>query len=441
MKMMLDFKKNVLAKIHSETFTRRIGSVDEFVGNIVESAGPDVFLGEICEIYSHNAPGIVKAEVVGFKNGRVQMIPFGNIRGIHVGSEVLATSETVKVPVGEGLLGKIIDPFGKLLTDNRLVETDQASSIFAESENPLIRPVIKDKLKTSIKIMDSMLPIGKGQKVGIFSGSGIGKSTLLGMLAGNMSSDVNVIALIGERGREVREFIDEILGTEGQKRSILVVAKSDDSALARAHAAFTATTIAEYFANSGKDVLLMMDSLTRFAMAQREIGLSIGEPPTSRGYTPSVFSALPKMIERAGTFKSGGSITGIYTVLVEGDDINDPISDYARATLDGHIILSRTLANNGIYPAIDLMNSKSRLINNLHSKEQYEIVKKVLEIYSEYNEYKDMISIGAYKKGTNPQLDKTIEQYHLIKDYFKQDTNKHADEAYAVFDDLMSFIK
>ena len=220
-----------------------------------------------------------------------------------------------------------------------------------------------------------------------------------------------------------------------------MVAKSDDSALARAHAALTATTIAEYFANSGKDVLLMMDSLTRFAMAQREIGLSVGEPPTSRGYTPSVFTALPKMIERAGTFKSGGSITGIYTVLVEGDDINDPISDYARATLDGHIILSRTLANNGIYPAIDLMNSKSRLINNLHNKEQYEIVKKVLEIYSEYNEYKDMISIGAYKKGTNQQLDKTIEQYHLIKDYFKQDTTKRADETYAVFDDLISFIK
>ena len=439
--MILDFKRSVLTRLQAEPFTRTIGSVDEFVGNIVESSGPDVFLGEICEIYSHNTPGTVKAEVVGFKNGRVQMIPFGNIRGIHVGSEVLATSETVKVPVGDELLGKIIDPFGRLLVENRLVITDLVSSIFTESENPLTRPVIKDKLNTSIKIMDSMLPIGKGQKIGIFSGSGVGKSTLLGMLAGNMSSDVNVIALIGERGREVREFVDEILGPEGQKRSIVVVAKSDDSALARAHAAFTATTIAEYFANKGKDVLLMMDSLTRYAIAQREIGLSVGEPPTSRGYTPSVFTILPKLIERAGTFKNGGSITGIYTVLVEGDDINDPISDYARATLDGHIILSRTLANNGIYPAIDLLNSKSRLINRLHNPEQHAIVDKVLAIYSEYNEYKDMISIGAYKKGTNQSLDKTVEHYHLLKDYFKQNTIKTPDDTYSVFEDLQALMK
>lgn len=411
-------KKAINTRLNSETFIRKIGSVEQFLGNIVESKGPDVFLGEVCEIYS-NTSLPVKAEVVGFKNGRVQLIPFGNLRGIQVGSTVIPTNHMLKVPVGQQLLGKIIDPFGNSLTEDML-DYQQSLPLFSESDNPLYRPKVTDKLNTGIKIIDSMLPIGKGQKIGIFAGSGVGKSSLLGMLANNLTCDINVIALIGERSREVVEFTYEILGAEGIKKSVIIVAKSDDSALARAHAAFTATTIAEYFAEAGDDVILMMDSLTRFAMAQREVGLSVGEPPTSRGYTPSVFANLPKIIERAGTFKSGGTITGLYTVLVEGDDINDPISDYARATLDGHYVLSRDLSNMGIYPSIDLLSSKSRLINQLHTKEQSDLTNKVLSIYSTYHEYKDMISIGAYKKGANPTLDDIISKYHKLVNIFKQ---------------------
>ncbi len=437
--MIADLKLSIESKLRSESFIRKIGLVEQFLGNIVESNGPDVFLGEICKIYSNTSPSSVKAEVVGFRNGRVQLIPFGDIRGIQVGSEVIATNQILKVPVGTDMLGKIIDPFGNSLNHNVTVNFDEYLSLHNESENPLIRPKITKILSTGIRIIDSMLPIGKGQKIGIFAGSGVGKSNLLGMLARNMSCDVTVIALIGERGREVLEFIDDILGEDGLKKSVLIVAKSDDSALARAHAAFTATTIAEYFANSGKDVLLMMDSLTRYAMAQREIGLSVGEPPTSRGYTPSVFTTLPKLIERAGTFESGGSITGIYTVLVEGDDLNDPISDYARATLDGHYVLSRKLSNNGIYPAIDLLSSKSRLIDKLHNASQLEMVYKVLAIYGEYYEYKDMISIGAYKKGTNKQLDITIEQYNLLSKLFKQ-SNTEMSESIHIFDELKKIV-
>ena len=419
--MLAKLKSSIELRLKDEPFIRRIGLVEQFLGNIVESNGPDVFLGEICNIHSNKSFVSVKAEVVGFKNGRVQLIPFGNIRGIKVGSEVVATNQLLKVPVGIEMLGKIIDPFGVSLNRNVAVNNSEYLPLHTLSENPLIRPKITQKISTGMNVIDSMLPIGKGQKIGIFAGSGVGKSTLLGMLAKNMSCDVNVIALIGERGREVLEFVDDILGEDGLKKSVLVVAKSDDSALARAHAAFTATTIAEYFADIlGKDVLLMMDSLTRYAMAQREIGLSVGEPPTSRGYTPSVFTTLPKLVERAGTFESGGSITGIYTVLVEGDDLNDPISDYARATLDGHYVLSRKMSNNGIYPSIDLLNSKSRLINVLHNKNEIEIINKTLSIYSKYEEYKDMISIGAYKQGSNPELDEIIRKYKLLVRFFTQ---------------------
>lgn len=438
--MLANLKSAIDLKLSDETFVRRIGLVENFLGNVVESNGPDVYLGEICEIHSNISFNSVKAEVVGFKNGRVQLIPFGNIQGIQVGSEVVAKNQMLKVPVGIDMLGKIIDPFGNSLKKNVSINNNEYHQLHNVSQNPLIRPKISKKLSTGVHVIDSMLPIGKGQKVGIFAGSGVGKSTLLGTLAKNMSCDVNVIALIGERGREVLEFVNDILGEEGLKKSVLVVAKSDDSALARAHAAFTATTIAEYFADTlGKDVLLMMDSLTRYAMAQREIGLSVGEPPTSRGYTPSVFTTLPKLIERAGTFESGGSITGIYTVLVEGDDLNDPISDYARATLDGHFVLSRQMSNNGIYPSLDLLNSKSRLITNLHSVEQRQIVNKVLSIYSEYNEYKDMISIGAYKKGENIQLDKTIYRYNLLVELFKQDLSD-SNNAIDIFVELNKII-
>lgn len=438
--MLAELKTSIESKLKAEPFIRRIGLVEQFLGNIVESNGPDVYLGEVCDIHSKKSFNKVKAEVVGFKNGRVQLIPFGNIRGIQVGSEVVATNQMLKIPVGMDLLGKIIDPFGNSLSRDTILNCTEYLSLHCESENPLIRPKITNKIQTGLKIIDSMLPVGMGQKVGIFAGSGVGKSTLLGMFAKNVSCDVNVIALIGERGREVLEFVDDILGEEGLKKSVLVVAKSDDSALARAHAAFTATTIAEYFAGTlGKSVLLMMDSLTRYAMAQREIGLAVGEPPTSRGYTPSVFTNLPKLIERAGTFESGGSITGIYTVLVEGDDLNDPISDYARATLDGHYVLSRKLSNNAIYPSIDLLSSKSRLIGNLHNSNELEIVSRILSIYSKYEEYKDMISIGAYKPGSNKELDETIRKYHLLVSFFKQN-NEAESISVDVFNELKNIV-
>ncbi len=417
-------KEKFINDVESANFVRRIGHVDQFIGGLVESIGPDVFLGEVCEIHSKLNASIVKAEVVGFKAGLVQLIPYGDLRGIQIGSEVVATGKTIKISVGDDLLGKVVDAFGNVISSKYRVSSKQEVSIFNKSENLLLRPKITTQLETQIKIIDSLLAIGKGQKLGIFSGSGVGKSTLLGMLAKNVKSDVNVIALVGERSREVVEFIDEILGDEGLKKSIVVVATSEESALSRTHAAFTASAIAEYFSKAGKDVLFLMDSVTRLAMAQREIGLLVGEPPTAKGYTPSVFSILPKLIERAGNSSSGGSITGLYTVLVEGDDLNEPISDYVRATLDGHIVLSRKLSNAGNYPAIDLLNSKSRLADKLLTDDQKELCTKVLEIYSMYHEYKDMINIGAYKHGTNPVLDVAIKKYTLLNGFFKQGTSE-----------------
>lgn len=418
-------KQKIIREIENTDYVRRIGHVNQFLGGIIESIGPDVFLGEVCEIHSKTGMSMVKAEVVGFRSGKVQLIPFGNLRGVQVGSEVVSTGTTIKIPVGDELLGNVIDAFGSPLTSFDKLVTNESASIFDNSENPLLRPKISQRLETGVKILDSLLPIGKGQKLGIFAGSGVGKSSLLGMLAKNVASDVNVIALVGERGREVVEFIEDILGEEGLKKSVLVVATSEQSALARAHAAFSATAIAEYFCNKGKDVLLMMDSLTRLAMAQREIGLLIGEPPTSRGYTPSVFTTLPRLIERAGTSSTGGSITGLYTVLVEGDDLSDPIADYARATLDGHIVLSRELSNSGVYPAIDVLHSKSRLADNILNELENQTSKKIVDIFSQYYEYKDMISIGAYKTGTNPSLDNAIKKHNTLKEFYRQNINEH----------------
>lgn len=418
-----EFKYNVISAVNETAFERQIGNVTQYVGNVVESNGPEVYLGELCEIHSINNYEKVKAEVVGFKNRSVQLIPYGNLHGIQIGSDVIGTGKSIEIPVGNEILGKIIDPFGNELKDQSFVQATSKRTIFGEPENPLIRPKLRERLETNIKFIDRILPIAKGQKLGIFSGSGVGKSTLLGMLARNVKSDVNIIALIGERGREVVEFIEDILGEEGLKKSVLVVATSEQSPLTRSHAAYTATTIAEYFAQQGNDVLLMMDSLSRYAMAQREIGLSIGEPPTTKGYTPSVFTQLPKLIERAGTFACGGSITGLYTILTESDDMNDPIADYARATLDGHIVLSRNIANSGVYPAIDIKHSKSRLIDKVLSRDEISTVMEVLRIYSQYEQYKDMINIGAYKHGQNPELDFVIKTHAKLQEYFSQNAN------------------
>ncbi|HLQ26897.1 MAG TPA: FliI/YscN family ATPase [Acidiferrobacterales bacterium] len=412
--------KHYLSAVRKSEFIRRTGKVSQFFGLVVESIGPDVFLGELCEIYSRPQIAPIVAEVVGLKDSKILLMPYGELRGISLGNEVIATGRSGQVPVGEALLGRVVDAFCRPLDGKPLPLLETYYPLYPEPLNPLARTRITEVLETSVRSIDSLLTLGRGQRVGIFSGSGVGKSTLLGMIARNMNADVNVIALVGERGREVRDFIEENLGHEGLKRSVIVVATSDQPALARSHAALTATAIAEYFRDQGQDVVLTMDSVTRFAMAQREIGLSIGEPPTSRGYTPSVFAALSKLLERGGTSNSGGSITAFYTVLVEGDDINDPISDSIRAILDGHIILSRDLASQGHYPAIDILNSTSRLLPDLVEDTELRLVQKAITCLSTYVKSKDMVEIGAYRAGTNPNLDAAIKLMPEMDKFLRQ---------------------
>lgn len=404
---MIELKRYVAA-VRSAELARRSGRVSQFFGLVVESVGPDAFLGEVCEIYSRSQRQPISAEVVGLKDGKVLLMPFGDLRGIAAGSEVTATGRPVGIPIGEGLLGRVVDAFGRPL-DGKPLQGVTAQSYFRfEPHNPLARSRIREVMETGVRCIDCLLTLGKGQRVGIFSGSGVGKSTLLGMIARNVKSDVNVIALIGERGREVLEFIERNLGAEGLRRSVVVVATSDQPALTRCRAAYSASAIAEYFRDRGKDVLLIMDSMTRFAMAQREIGLSIGEPPTARGYTPSVFAALPRLLERAGTAEGKGATTAIYTVLVEGDDLNDPIADGMRATLDGHIVLSRELANHGHYPAIDLLNSTSRLLPDIVEGPERELAQKAVAMISVHAKSRDLIDVGAYRAGGNPELDAAL---------------------------------
>jgi flagellum-specific ATP synthase len=400
--------KRYVSAVRSADLIRRSGNITQFFGLVAESAGPDAFLGEVCEIYTRSQRQPIAAEVVGLRDGKVLLMPFGDLRGIAAGSEVIATGRPLAVPIGEGLLGRIVDAFGRPLDGKPLHGPSRASYLRLEPHNPLSRSRIRNVMETGVRCIDCLLTLGKGQRVGIFSGSGVGKSTLLGMIARNVRSDVNVIALIGERGREVLEFIERNLGAEGLRRSVVVVATSDQPALTRCRAAYTASAIAEHFRDRGRDVLLIMDSITRFAMAQREIGLSVGEPPTARGYTPSVFAALPRMLERAGTAEGKGATTAIYTVLVEGDDINDPIADSMRAILDGHIVLSRELANHGHFPAIDLLNSSSRLLVDIVSPEERELVLKATAALSVAAKSRDLIDVGAYRAGSNPELDAAL---------------------------------
>lgn len=394
--------------INATNFTRTTGRVNQFFGLVVEASGPEVFVGERCEIFSSNNTTPVSAEVVGIRGDNVLLMPYGHLRGIKVGSEVVASGKPVEVPVGNSMLGRVIDAFGEPLDDKGAIETVEARSVYPETINPLKRPRIESVLETGLKSIDSLLTIGRGQRIGIFAGSGVGKSTLLGMIAKNMDADVNIIALVGERGREVVDFIEKNLGEEGLARSVIVVATSDQPALVRSHAAHSATAIAEFFRDQGKDVVLVMDSITRFAMAQREIGISIGEPPTARGYTPSVFAMLPRLLERGGTSNSGGSITAFYTVLVEGDDFNEPISDSIRSILDGGIVLTRELVNQRHFPAIDILQSNSRLLQELVNETEVEDIAKLIHLLDIYNTSKDMIDIGAYKTGVNTELDKAI---------------------------------
>lgn len=418
MKFDLDHS-NLCRGIRMNSFYKTYGKIEQIVGMTVEASGINCNIGDVCKISVKPGKKYVTAEVVGFKDGKVMLMPYSDMDGIGYGSFVENSGEKLMINVSNSLIGRTVDALGEPLDGKEALSGGTLYSINGMRSNPLERPPIAKPLEFGVKAIDGMLTIGKGQRMGIFAGSGVGKSTLMGMIARNIKADVNVIALVGERGREVMEFIDRDLGPEGVKRSVLVVATSDQPALMRSKCALTATTIAEYFKDQGKDVLLMMDSLTRYCMAEREIGLSIGEPPVARGYTPSIYASLPKLLERCGNFKTG-SITGIFTVLVEGDDSNEPVSDTVRGIIDGHIMLSRKIAMKNHYPAIDITASISRLMSEIVSGEHKANASKIRKIMSLYQENADLISIGAYKTGSNPELDDAIGRMPAINEFLQQ---------------------
>ena len=395
------------------------GRVSQVIGLVIESIGPNTSLGEVCTIKSKDGEDVCLTEVVGFKNNRVLSMALGDISHISPGCEIVASGKSFTVAVGQGLLGRVLDGLGKPMDGLGPLATKEVRSIYSTPPNPLDRMRIREPITTGIRSIDTLLTCGKGQRVGIFAGSGVGKSVTMGMIARNTNADVNVIALVGERGREVREFIEKELGPEGLKRSVVVVATSDQTALVRLKAAFLATSIAEYFRDLGLDVMLMMDSATRVAMAQREVGLAIGEPPTTKGYTPSVFALLPKLLERAGT-SDKGSITGLYTVLVDGDDFNEPIADAVRSILDGHIVLSRRLASAGQYPAVDVLESISRVMPDVTTLEHRNQVQRFSDILATYKEAEDLINIGAYVRGSNPRIDYSLSKIESVRTFLKQ---------------------
>ncbi|MHB9040782.1 MAG: FliI/YscN family ATPase, partial [Melioribacteraceae bacterium] len=392
---LIDKYRQIISK--SET-VRVNGKVIDVIGLVIVSVGPNAVMGEICSIVDQKGNEVCKAEVVGFKNGKVLSIAIGEVHNISPACEIKASGKNFSVGVGKELLGRVIDGLGNPIDGKGPIDYSSFRESYREPPNPLERKRISAPIQTGVRTIDGLLTVGKGQRAGIFAGSGVGKSVLLGMIARNTSADVNVIALIGERGREVREFIERDLGEEGLQKSVVIVATSDKSPLIRMKGAYIGTTIAEYFRDLGMDVLFMMDSVTRFAMAQREIGLTIGEPPTTKGYTPSVFSLLPKLLERAGNTEKG-SITGLYTVLVDGDDMTEPIADAVRSILDGHIVLSRKLANRGQFPAIDTLQSVSRVMPDIIDHDHYQRAMRFNEIIATYKEAEDMINIGAYVKG------------------------------------------
>jgi len=412
-----DILKELKKKLIEEDFNKFNGRVTRVVGLTVESKGPDAFLGEMCKISLQNGKNAL-AEVVGFREESVILMPYEDVSGLKMGCEVIRTNKVLEVGVSRKMIGRVFDGLGRPIDGKPFVPEDRYP-LTNTPPNPLKRRRIKDPLPVGIRSIDGFITVGKGQRIGIFAGSGVGKSTLLGMIARNTTADINVLALIGERGREVREFIERDLGEEGLKRSILVVSTSDQPALARVKSLLTATSIAEFFRDLGYDVLLMVDSLTRWAMAQREVGLAVGEPPTTRGYPPSVFAGLPKILERAGN-SDKGSITAIYTVLVEADDFNEPISDTVRSIVDGHIILSRRLAESNHYPAVDVLASVSRLMNDIVTEEHREAANRLRSLMSAYESAKDLIEIGAYKSGTNPLVDKAVEMKDEIDSFLKQ---------------------
>lgn len=406
--------------IQSIHLTKDSGKVTEVSGLIIRGYLPGATLGSICEIFPNSDETPIQAEVIGFKDKSILLMPLGNMRGVGLGSKIVLLRRNATIKIGNELLGRVLDGMGHLIDNEGPVEGLREVGLYNDIVNPLSRKLIREPMDLGIKAINGMVTVGRGQRVGIMAGSGVGKSVLLGMMARNTNADVNVIALIGERGRELREFIENDLGPEGLKKSVIVVATSDQNALIRMRGAYIATTIAEHFAAQGKNVLLMMDSVTRFAMAQREVGLSAGEPPASKGYTPSVFAALPKLLERAGNFEGQGSITGLYTVLVEGDDMDDPIGDHVRSIVDGHIVLSRKLAQRGHFPAIDVLQSASRVMKQVTTTDHQKLAQKMREALAIYKDAEDLINIGAYKPGNNPKVDKAVKVIDQINEYLKQ---------------------
>ena len=422
---------NYLAAINNTDTMKLNGRITQIIGLVIEAQGPHVNLGELCYIHPRNLGEPIPAEVVGFRENRVLLMPVGEIQGIGPGCEVVSAHRMLKVNVGRQLLGRVLDGLGNPIDGKGPLISNTQYSLNMMPPPPLTRRRISEKLGVGVRAIDGLLTLGRGQRVGIMAGSGVGKSTLLGMIARNTEADISVIALIGERGREVREFIERDLGEDGLNRSVVVVATSDQPALVRLKGAMTATAIAEYFRDQGMDVMLMMDSVTRFAMAQREVGLTVGEPPATRGYTPSVFAMLPKLLERSGTGDKG-SITGIYTVLVDGDDMNEPIADAVRSILDGHIVLTRGLAAQNHYPAIDVLASVSRVMMEIVAKEHNQQAQRLRALLATYREAEDLINIGAYAHGSNPAIDQAIAAIGNIKSFLQQDVNENTPMAETV---------
>ena len=418
--------ESYLSRLEKVDLLKVNGKVTQVIGLVLESVGPNCSMGDVCIIKSRDGEDVCVSEVVGFRDNRVLSMILGDASRVGPGSEIVATDRALSVSVGNELLGRVIDGLGRPIDGKGPIVTAEVRSIYASPPNPLQRRRITEPLITGIRSIDTLLTCGKGQRVGIFAGSGVGKSVTLGMIARNTNADVNVIALVGERGREVSEFIDRELGADGLRRSVVVVATSDQAPLIRLKAAFMATTIAEHFRDRGMDVLLLMDSVTRLAMSQREVGLAIGEPPTTKGYTPSVFAMLPKLLERAGN-ASRGSITGLYTVLVEGDDMTEPVADAVRSILDGHIVLSRRLASGGHYPAVDILDSVSRVMPAITSEDHRRAVHRLVEMMATYREAEDLINIGAYVKGSNPRIDEALKMWDTIREFLRQRSDERSD--------------
>ena len=430
-----------LEKYHKaleKTYIKKLGRVSQVVGLTIESIGPDVSVGSKCTIKTSAGNAEIPAEVVGFKNNSILLMPLGNMSGVGPGSIVEASRDALKIKVSEQLLGRVLNGVGEPMDGKGPITFGDDYYVTNAPPDPLTRNRIKEPLVLGVKTIDALLTVGKGQRIGIFAGSGVGKSTLMGMIARNAVADINVIALIGERGREVREFIEKDLGEEGLKRSVLVIATSDQPALVRLKAAEVATSIGEYFRSQSKNVMLLMDSLTRYSMAQREVGLAIGEPPVSRGYTPSVYAAMPRLLERAGN-SSVGSITGLYTVLVDGDDLTEPVTDTARGILDGHIVLSRKIANKNKYPAIDVLASVSRVMSDIVTSDHKRMANEIKKIMAVYADAEDLINIGAYSRGGSKDIDYAVDKIAAVRGLLMQgvDENFRFEETLGIVESIL----